>query len=124
MGFQSSLNQTLGAVAGAAFAVSDAMAKNEAKKEKDLEAKVNLAKEGVSLKEEASKIESERNAILNSDEYKWLNMAAQKGSTEKDRAIASKELEKYKESLSILEWKREANKIQRADWGRRLGGIK
>ena len=124
MGFQSSLNQTLGAVAGAAFAISDAMAKNEAKKEKDLEAKVNLAKEGVSLKEEASKIESERNAILNSDEYKWLNMAAQKGSTEKDRAIASKELEKYKESLNILELKREANEIQRADWVRRLGGIK
>lgn len=124
MGFQSNLNQTLGAVAGAAFAVSDSIAKNEAKKEKDLEAKVNLAKEGVSLKEEASKIESDYNAIVNSDEYKLLNMAAQRGSTEKDRAIASKELEKYKESLSILELKREANKIQRVDWERRFGGTK
>ena len=124
MGFQSSLNQTLGAVAGAAFAVSDSIAKNEAKKEKDEQAKVNLAKEDAALSEEAAKIESDRNAILNNDTYKLLNIAAKKGSTEKDRAIASKELEKYKESLNILELKRKANEIQRVDWKRRMGGIK
>lgn len=141
MGFQSGLNQTLGAVAGAAFAISDAKAKDEAKQEKAAEAKVNLAKEDAALaqaeydikdeKAAAEKATKEAEDVLNkvspnakgqyrNEQGKYMT----KASGQERQATAALELQKRQEALGVVLKKEQAITIQRADWKRRIGGLK
>lgn len=146
MSIQGQFNQALGAVAGAAFAVSDAKAKEEAKQEKTAETKVNLAKEdaaltkqGYELQEQGELLDAKKKRIdeglasLPAQDEKGIFLT-KKGAARKNQEAPKKKqellnhsLEKYQHARDVYNKESYAWSLQRQDLARRIklnGGIK
>lgn len=78
-----------------------------------------LKKEDINLAEEALDIKGQKAEIESDENYQLLQLVEKQGKTDKDKAVAAKELEKYREALNILELKQKANDVQRNVWKKR-----
>ena len=106
MGFQSGINQTLGAVAGAAFAVKDSKEKEEAKQEAAAEKQAKATEQGLLAKEQYH--EARADVTRMSGEVPATKEALDKANTAYDLAMAKRPGGKGNTKAAIAEGQKKA----------------
>lgn len=130
MSIQGQFNQALGAVAAGAAMIKGESAKKVALAAEDAELaekEFNLKNEKEAAEKSVSEAQANLEKVLPEASGMYRNEKGQFMNKKegKEREVQSaKELEKRQEALSVLMKKIYAVNIQRADWKRRMGGIR